>query len=414
MGTDAERREGRLLTPVGAVAGAWTCALAATALAIAVSFVDRRGGRTRDGLFNDFYDYWAAARILSHHGNPYDPQQVANVLGLEGVHSTIGTAYSYPLLLAELARPLGFLPSGLAAAVFTAGSLAALWLAVALLLSPLRAASFVELLLLATGAALFAPVVGTLYFGQVNLYVLPLLALAVRGLAPGANIALAAAVKLYPGTTMLAFLTRGRAGLRPLALTAAAAAALSVVPNAFAGVWPPAGTDRAMVGPDPFWSNESINGWLSRTLPPGTAVTPVMIAVCAILGLLVVGLVVARRDRPWPIVFGVLLSYGVVAAPKNSLWNFAPLLICGVCCLPAAGRRPATLALLALSWLLVTGQAVVDAAQSLHAGEPGRGPLSGMALYGGLLLLALLAHQLWTARPVEGADTRPRAEVLVA
>ena len=53
-----------------------------------------------------------------------------------------------------------------------------------LLLSALGRVTPVQGLAVATAAALFAPVVGTLYFGQVNLYLLPLLALALRGARP--------------------------------------------------------------------------------------------------------------------------------------------------------------------------------------------------------------------------------------
>src|SRR5215831_2376095 len=280
-------RADRLLTRAGVLWGACSCALAAGALAIAVTIVAVRGRPGLDGLFNDFYDYWAAGRILDRGGSPYDAHVMSEVLASAGVHSMVGGAYSYPLLLAELARPLAALPPGPAAALFTAGSLAALWLGVALLLSPLRRATRPELLGLATGAALFAPVVGTLYFGQVNLYLLPLLALAVRGVRPKAGIATATAVKLYPGATALAFVTRGRAGVRPLLVTLVAALGLSLLPNALAGVWPARGGMVAMLGPDPFWSNESINGWVSRLPLPGLAATVAMLMGCAALGTVV-------------------------------------------------------------------------------------------------------------------------------
>jgi len=388
----------RLLSRVGVLWGAWSCALAAAALAIAVAVVRARDRPNLDGLFNDFYDYWAAGRILDRGGNPYDAHLMGNVLTAAGVHSVVGGAYSYPLLLAEVARPLAALPPAPAAALFTAGSLAALWLGVALLLSPLRHVSAVELLGLATAAALFAPVVGTLYFGQVNLYLLPLLALAARGVRPEAGIAAATAVKLYPGATALAFVTRGRGGVRPMLLTAGAALGLSLLPNALAGVWPQRGGVLAMFRPDPFWSNESINGWLSRLPQPGLPVTPAMVAGCVLLGAPVVALVVARRDRSWAGAFALLLCYGVVAAPKNSLWNFAPLLVAGMQWWSASRRSLGAAGLAGLAWALVTLQGVVDAARGLREGQPVvAGTLASVAVVGGLLLLGMLAHQLLTA-----------------
>jgi alpha-1,2-mannosyltransferase len=389
-----------LLTRAGILWGAWSCALAGVALAVAVAVVAARGRPNLDGLFNDFYDYWAAGRILERGGSPYDAHLTGHVLAAAGVHSTVGGAYSYPLLLAELARPLAALPPGQAAALFTAGSLAALWLGVALLLSPLHRATPAQLMGVATGAALFAPVVGTLYFGQVNLYLLPLLALAVRGVRPQAGIATAAAVKLYPGATALAFVTRGRGGLRPLVVTVAAALGLSLLPNALTGVWPPRGGMLAMLGPDPFWSNESINGLVSRLPLPGPAVTLAMLAVCVLLGGAVAALVVARRDRTWAGSFALLLCYGVLAAPKNSLWNFAPLLVAGVQWWSASGRRLRAAWLGGLAWTLVSLQGIVDAARGLREGQPvAAGVLGSVALAGGLLLLGMLAHQLLTAPP---------------
>ena len=397
--TSPERAD-RLLTRAGILSGALSCVLAAAALGVALAVVAARGRPNLDGLFNDFYDYWAAGRLLARGASPYDPNLMSHALTSAGVHSVVGGAYSYPLLLAELARPLAALPPGLAAAVFTAGSLGALWLGVALLLSPLRRATPAQLIGLATAAALFAPVVGTLYFGQVNLYLLPLLALAARGVRPGAAIATTTAVKLYPGATALAFVTRGRGGVRPLLLTIAAALGLAVLPNAIAGVWPARGGMLAMLGPDPFWSNQSINGLLSRLPLPGVQVTAAMVGVCVLLGGVVAALVVSRRDRSWAGAFALLLCYGVVAAPKNSLWNFVPLLVALVQWWSAGRREVRAAWLVGLSWALVSLQGVVDAARALRDGQPvAAGALASVGLLGALLLLGMLAHQLVTAPP---------------
>ncbi len=376
--------------------------LAAGAIAVTVAIVERRGDPSLNGLFNDFYDYWAAGRLLGQGGNPYDPRAVSEVLGAGGVHSTVGTAYSYPLLLAELVRPLASLPPGPAAAIFTVGSLVALWLGVALLLSVLRRAPRVELFGLATAAALFAPVLGTLYFGQVNLYLLPLVVLGWRALRPAVAFSVAAAVKLYPAAAVLAFVTLGRRGLRPLLLTVGAAGALIILPNALARIWPPGGAALGMLAPDAYWSNESINGWVSRLPVVGLPKTAVMLVICAVLGALVLAVALVRRDRPWAAVFALLLGYGVVAAPKNSLWNFVPLLVVIVQWWSASGRSGRSVLPLAAVWTLVTVQGVVDAATSLRAGYPEvGGPLASIGLYGGLLLLGMAAHQLLTAPPAE-------------
>ena len=98
-------------------------------------------------------------------------------------------------------------------------------------------------------------ITGTLYVGQVNLYLLPPLALAWRGVLRSGSLALVTAVKLYPLAALPAFLARGRRGLRPLLTALAATAALTVLPNLLAGSWA-YGTDVVqMFEPDPYWSN---------------------------------------------------------------------------------------------------------------------------------------------------------------
>jgi hypothetical protein len=399
------RTDGPLLTRRGLLWGAWACLL--TGQAFVTGLLVNRADPSLGGLFNDFADYWAAARILDLGGDPYDKHLLGQVIQQAGLHTTIGTGYSYPLLLAELLRPLGLLPALVAGALFTAGSLACLGLAVALLLSPLRAASRWHLLALATAAGTFAPTGGSLFVGQVNPYLLPLLALALRGTARPAGLAVAAAVKLFPAAAALAFLALGRRGLRPLLLTGAATLCLALGPNLVTGHWSYGESVVAMFGPDPYWSNQSINGWLSRLLPASTPVTPLMIAIAAALGALAVA-VAARQRHSWQGAFAVLLCYAVVAAPKNSIWNFAPLLVVIVFTWTLVRDRPVAVALLAVAWALtdalsptgwVAGQA------GLHTAW-----LSSLPLYGALLLGGLLSWALLRApRPATDDDAHGRA-----
>jgi hypothetical protein len=405
--TPAASSDGRLLDRRGALGGAWACLLAGAAFAHGL--LQARGSASLGGLFNDFYDYWAAARILDQGGDPYDRHLLAQVLAGAGVHSTVGTGYSYPLLLAELLRPLGLLPPLAAGALFTAAGLAGLGLAVALLLTPLRA-SRLQALLLATAAGLFAPINGSLYFGQVNLCVLPLLALALRGVGRSGALALAAAVKLYPAAAVLALATTGRRGIRALLTTAAATIALAVGPNLVTGHWSYGGSLVAMFAPDPYWSNQSVNGLLSRlALPsastrpplPGLPVTALMLVACAALGALAVA-VAARQRGSWPGAYALLLCYAVVAAPKNSIWNFAPLLVVMVHTWTLVRRRPVALALLAAAWLLLDGDSAAGAVRGLLPGQPAATWLASVPLYGALLLGGLLAWALLAAPRREG------------
>jgi len=380
---------GPLLTRRGLLGGGWACLL--TAQAFAAGLVVNRADPSLGGLFNDFADYWAAARVLDTGGDPYDTHLLGQVIGQAGLHTLIGTGYSYPLLLAEVLRPLGLLPPLVAGALFTAGSLLCLGLAVALLLSPLRQASRLEVLALATAAGTFAPAGGSLYVGQVNLYLLPLLALALRGAGRTAGLAVAAAVKLFPAAAALAFLALGRRGVRPLLATAAAAVCLAAGPNLVTRRWSYGDSVLAMFGRDPYWTNQSLNGWLSRLLPPEAPVTPLMIAVAAALGALAVA-VAARQRRSWPGAFAVLLCYAVVAAPKNSIWNFTPLLVVIVFTWTLVRDRPPAVALLAVAWALADALSPagwLEDRLGVHSAW-----LTSLPLYGGLLLGGLLAWAL--------------------
>jgi hypothetical protein len=375
------------ITRLGVICGIQAAALALTSIAVRLD--QNYGDQHLGGFLNDFWDYWGAARILNSGGDPYDRHLLGQVLAASGLHSTVGTGYSYPVLLAELARPLGLLPPGPAAVAFTAGSLAALGLAVALLVSPIGGWKAV---LVATAAGLFAPVDGTLYFGQVNLYLLPLLVLSYRGVQRPLLIALAAAVKLYPAALLVGFAREGRKGARLAITSIVVMAAVAVGPNLVAGRGSYAGNVLQMFGPDPYWSNQSINGWLSRVLHGGP-VTPLMLITCTALGS-VVAAILARRSHTWQDAFALLLCYSVVAAPKNSLWNFAPLIIALTHGWAMVGLRPPAMGALVLAWALLYG--------SYSASLP---------LLGGMVVLAVLAAALVARRP-ERSALRPRPSAL--
>ena len=399
------RTDGPLLTRRGLLCGAWSCLL--TVQAFTLGLLVNRADPSVGGLFNDFADYWAAARILDLGGDPYDKHLLAQVLQQSGLHTLVGTGYSYPLLLAEVLRPLGLLPPLVAGALFAAAGLACFGLAVAFLLSPLRTAWWPQVLALATMAGTYAPAGGSLFMGQVNLVLLPLLVLAFRGAAPPAGLALSAAVKLFPAADALAFLALGRRGLRPLLATGAATVCLALGPNLLTGHWSYGDSVLAMFGRDPYWTNQSLNGWLSRLLPASAPVTPIMVAVAAALGALAVA-VAARQRRAWPGAFAVLLCYAVLAAPKNSLWNFTPLLVVIVYTWTLVRDRPAAVALLVAAWALadvlapaawLAGQASIQSAW-----------LSSLPLYGALLLGGLLSWALLRApRPEPDDDWHGRA-----
>jgi Glycosyltransferase family 87 len=356
------------------------------------------------GLFNDFYIYWGGVKLLAEGRSPYDVQAINVVLDHEGLHPALGQGYTYPILLAYILMPLSFVPPTPAALVFSAVSLVAFSLAVALLLTPLSNRPAPELALLTVGAASFVPITGSLRVGQVNLLVLLPLALAFRSVARPGLLAVASAVKLYPLAGLLAYLPSGRAGRRQLLAGVSAFILLTLVPNLLAGAGGPG--LLAMFGPDGYYTNESINGFIGRlaaaplhtppALIPGLPVEPVMLAATAIIGLLTLAMLVKGRSQPWDGCLVLLLTYAVLAAPHNSLWNFAPLLITFAWCWPRARSQPLALIPLITSWTLIqVQQTVYDAGPELELNSAWAGLLGSTALFGGLLLLGVTMALLW-------------------
>jgi hypothetical protein len=369
-----------------------------------------------EGLFNDFAFYWAGARMLAHGRNPYDVAAMRGILDQVGLHPASALGYSYPLAFAYLMVPLGLLPPLVAGAIFSLVSLTAFGLAVAALFAPLENLSWAELLILAYGAGSFVPVTGSLRMGQVNLLVLLLLALALRGVAPAGSIVAASAIKLYPVVGLLALLPRGRKGLVRLLLGGAAFAALVLVPNLVAGFRPQM---LEMFTPDAYYTNESINGFLSRlagaawhtapALAPGLHVEPLMVLVAAVLGMLTFAAVLLTRGRPWAGCLALLLAYAVVAAPRNSLWDFAPILIAMAWCWSLVRARPLLGAVLAAGWALIqVQQTIYDFGPDPQMGRAWLGLLGSTALYGALLLAGLTAFLVFSEARRSGDEALGR------
>ena len=385
---------------------AGVAAAAVVVIATAASLITRGDG----GMFNDFYDYWGAGRVLLAGGNPYDIAAVGNALAAAHVSSQVGTGYSYPALFAYLVVPLAALPPRPAAWVFTGLSVAGLVIAIGILASPLSRLRLLELVLLGAASGWFTASRGTIYFGQANLLVLPLLALAYRGVARPASLALASAVKLYPVAGLLPLAFR-RADRRVFAVTAGLTAGLVVLPNlllprANGGGQSGGARIASFVERDPYWTNQSINGWLSRlaypgdyTRPPlpGLDATVAMLAVVAFLGLAVLVVLWSSRALPWDGCLALVLCFGVVAAPKNSLWNYTPLLLAVFFCWPRVRRRWPALAVLGAGFGLVQLQSIIDTSRETFYGfQPALTWLSSLALYGALVVCGLTAFLVLT------------------
>lgn len=391
-------------------------------LVAAASLLDTLLQRGSDGLFNDFYDYWLAARVIGAGGNPYDTAAMTAAAGHAGLHFTLGTGYSYPLLFGYVCLPLTVLPPGPAAIVFSALSLLALGVAVAILATQIGRLHLAELLLLGALAGGLTPISGSLYFGQANLVLLPLLALAWRGVARPVTLGLTTAVKLYPAAALAAIAAGGRRSLGLLGATVSAMLVLTVVPNLLARTATGSGP-AALFQADPFWTNQSVNGLLSRlsmssefTQPPlpGLPVAPIEITLLLLLGGGAMAVMVLRKGRPWAGSLSLALAFAVVAAPKNSLWNYAPLLLVVFFCWPLVRRQAPGLAVLLTGLALVELQAVVDYFRHTFYTSPGLTWLSSLALYGALLLIALNAYLVLKAGDVAAPDTEPWVVALKA
>jgi hypothetical protein len=358
--------------------------------------------RGTSGLFNDFYDYWAAGVLLNRGQSPYDIEALTAVQRAAGVHGETGSGYSYPLFFAHLMRPLALLGLQQAAIIFSVLSTIALLVAIALLLGAIPRVTWLVAVLGGAAAGLFPPVIGSLYFGQANLIVLLLLAVAYRCVVPGPMLGIASAIKLYPVTGFLAVLNqrplpwrRIRNGIGLLVVLL-----LLQLPGKNA-VYARTGY---FLGPDTYWSNESVNGWLSRLgmdstwthAPfPGLPVGPIMLVLVAVLTIATIAILLRAPNPPWEGALALSLWLGVVTAPKNSLWNFTPLLLCVVFTWTRLRGRRWIFAVGLLGWLLLELQAQLDSArETIYQSSPALAWLSSVGLYGALIVGALTAYVL--------------------
>jgi hypothetical protein len=296
--------------------------------------------------FNDFNSYWLAGRLLLEGRSPYDLEAMRALGQSEGLQFDLGTGYSYPVPFAVLMIPFAGLPFGVAVRLFTVlsiltfGGLVAWWLTRFHLGSSRR-----RLLGAAALAGAFPPVGGTLAFGQSNLVVLVPLAIGlawiVRGTASarggGALVGLAAIVKIVPFAILLPLALARR---WPPFVSLLATAVVALATASLLAPWAAADTFRlsGLLGPDPYFTNQSLNGFVSRlvlesgrTLPlaPG-AFDPAAVSILATLAFALVTLGVLippLRESPsratLALAIGLVLVAATIAAPKNSFWNQA-------------------------------------------------------------------------------------------
>jgi hypothetical protein len=303
---------------------------------------------------NDFTDYWLAGRLILDGRSPYDTAALAELARTEGLNFLVGGGYSYPLPFAVAMVPFALLPFGLAAATFQAASVAAFGLTVAAWIGWAHGhgrAAWGRRVAAAVAAGIYAPVHGSLVMGQANLVLLPLLALgavltldgatAARRFGGGVAAGLAAVVKLVPAVWIVPLVLGRRfagAGGILAGMLGSMAMALLVAPWAAAG----SGGLAALLEPDAYYSNQSINGFVTRLVRPSDKTLPiwpgafdpalVMAAVTALLALATLWVLWRSRRalatrRGAALGLGLALVAGVIGAPKESLWNAAIVLV---------------------------------------------------------------------------------------
>ena len=303
---------------------------------------------------NDFHDYWLAGRLVLEGRSPYDVGALRELAAQEHLSLQVGGGYSYPLPFAVVMVPFAALPFGAALVAFNSLSLVAFGLTVPawVLWAHGRSPDLARRrLALAVGAGLYPPVYGTVVNGQANLILIPLLALGtacvleetrpLRRFGGGLAIGLAAIVKLVPGVLVVPLALGRRTGAAAAVVAGAMAALLVAV---FVAPWGAAGSGSlaSLFDPDSYYTNQSINGFVTRLVQPtdrtlplfGNAFDPrpVMIALTASFALLTLLFLWRSRTalasrRGGALGVGLALVAGVVAAPKDSFWNEAFCLV---------------------------------------------------------------------------------------
>jgi hypothetical protein len=301
--------------------------------------------------FNDFHDYWLAAKLITLGRSPYDLDALQALANAEHLKFVVGGGYLYPLPFAVAMVPFAALPFTTSVLVFNYLSLVLFGLTVSAWLGwahgwapELRRRRLVMAFL----AGMYPPVYGTIANGQAILVLFPLMAAGlvlsldgqklVRRGPGGVLLGLAAIVKLVPGVLVLP-LALGRRidaafGIVVGALGALLAANL-IVPWAGNG---DSGFAYAFNRADEYFTNQSFNGFVTRLVrdsdrtvalwPEAFDPRPAMMVLTLAFGLATVAVLWWQRSalatrRGLALGLGFALVAGVAGAPKNSFWNQA-------------------------------------------------------------------------------------------
>lgn len=267
--------------------------------------------------------------------------------------------FTYPPIAAILLLPFGFIPLGTAGAIFTIGSIVAVFFTTKWLLEAERLKiSLLGIALLAVPLILIIePMRENLNLGQINMLLITLIVfdLLKLGRWKGVGVGLATALKLFPGIFIVYFLVtrQWRAAIVSSATAAAATLlAAAIAPRASWDFWTQALWDTARVGRTDYTGNQSLLGLLSRLVAPSEPDRVIWIVLA--LAVATFGLYRAERaTRAGDIVTALALT-GLVAGlispitwPHHLYWFVPALISVFACALDRGSRSPL--------WLLFIG-----------------------------------------------------------
>ena len=303
--------------------------------------------------YNDFHDYWLAAKLITLGQSPYDIEALRALAKTEHLQFLVGGGYQYPLPFAVAMIPFTALSFSNAVLLFNSISLVLFGLSIAgwvgwahgwtAELRWRRAA-------LAAAAGCYPPVYGTVANGQANLVLFPLIGLGivlaldgttvVQRVGGGVLAGVAAIVKLVPAVLAVP-LAIGRRIDATAGIVAGAIGTLLiadlVVPQGASG-----GSGLAsLFDTDPYFTNQSFNGFVSRIVRDSDRTVALwkggfdpklpMLVLTVVFGLATLAVLWWNRGRlasrrGLALGLGFALVAGVIGAPKNSFWNQASAL----------------------------------------------------------------------------------------
>ncbi len=330
----------------------WAAIVAVLAILLAFRAVQFLAYSTEIQWGYDFSSYWLAGRHVLAGEPVYVPFQLAGPYPPQGIQFE----YLYPPFLAVVVAPLSALFDDYRVANWAWAAIGAV-ITVLVVVGVARREGIADRrrLPLLVGAAFgFAPVVGELTIGNVQLPIMGLLAgawLAVRRgtrggeIAAGVLVGIAALIKIFPGLLIAWFLLTGRIRAAAAAMVAMVLLAAATVPIVGIGQWldyPAVLLNQGL--PIDVTDLLAPTVWLSEVMPPVVARVVVTVAGLALV-------VWTARRRSAPVSFAVAVAVSILISPALYQHYLAVLVLP----LLLAIRYAPPLAWVGLAYLLMSG-----------------------------------------------------------